>query len=264
MGKINTFLKYTKDFAKHGEFRYIFSSIRYIITGKTTRKSRHYKSSLGKFYVRKGTLDFQFANYAYEWGVKQFVYKHIKDYNIFIDIGANIGTYSILFADKGLTGFAFEPVMSNYDALVTNIKLNKIENKVTTYPFALGEKKRKAGFTFDPINTGASHLTENDSFLEEVANPEFVDIDIIPFDDICNDLNIKPDDKVFIKIDVEGMEPHVLKGASKFLKNHPNILIVLESKHSGRSDIKNILSNIANFEFLEVDDLNMAAKKMIN
>ena len=264
MGKINTFLKYTKDFVKHGEFRYIFSSIRYIITGRTTRKSRHYKSSLGKFYVRKGTLDFQFANYAYEWGVKQFVYKHINDYNIFIDIGANIGTYSILFANKGLNGFAFEPVISNYDALVTNIKLNNIESKVTTYPFALGEKKRKAGFTFDPINTGASHLTENDGFLEEVNNPEFVNIDIIPFDNIYNDLNIKNDDKVFIKIDVEGMEPHVIKGASKFLKNHPNILIVLESKHSGRDDIKKLLSSIATFEFLEVDDLNMAAKKIIS
>jgi len=263
MNKIITFLRYTKDFVKHGEFRYILSSFRYVLKGKTTRKSRYYKSSLGKFYVRKGTLDFQFANYAYEWGVKQFVYKHINDYNIFIDIGANIGTYSILFADKGLTGFAFEPVKSNYDALAKNIKLNNIENREVTFPFALGAKKRRAGFTFDPINTGASHLTENDGFLEEVDNPEFVDIDIVPFDDICNDLNIKNDDKVFIKIDVEGMEPHVLKGASKFLKNHPNILIVLESKHSGRDDIKKLLSSISDFDFLEVDNMNMAAKKIV-
>ncbi len=264
MNKIITFLRYSKDFIKHGEYRYILSSIRYILKGKTTRKSRYYKSSLGKFFVRKGTLDFQFANYAYEWGVKKFVYKHIKDYNVFIDIGANIGTYSILLVDKGLTGYAFEPVISNYDALVKNIKLNNIENKVTTFPFALGAEKRKAGFTFDPINTGASHLTANDDFLERVNNPEFVDIDIVPFDEISSNLNIKTDDKVFIKIDVEGMEPHVLKGASKFLKKHPNILIVLESKHSGRDDIKKLLSSIDDFEFLEVDDLNMAALKKNN
>jgi len=264
MGKINTFLKYTKDFAKHREYRYIFSSIRYIATGKTTRKSRYYKSSLGKFYVRKGTLDFQFANYAYEWGVKQFVYKHIDNYNIFLDIGANIGTYSILFADKGLKVFAFEPVMSNYKALVKNIKLNNIENKVTTFPFALGAKKRKAGFTFDPINTGASHLSENDDFLDKVVNPEFVEGQIIPFDEIYEELNIKNNDRVFVKIDVEGMEPDVLKGATKFLTNHTNILIVLESKHSGRDDIKKLLSNIAPFEFLEVDELNMAARKIVS
>ncbi len=262
MNKIITFLRYSKDFVKYGEFRYILSSIRYILKGKTTRKSRYYKSSLGEFFVRKGTLDFQFANYAYEWGVKKFVYKHINNYNVFIDIGANIGTYSILLSKKGLVGYAFEPVVSNYEALIKNIKLNKLEGSVTTFPFALGEFKRKASFTFDPINTGASHLTENDAFLEEVINPEFVNIDIVPFDDVYKDLNIKKSDRIFIKIDVEGMEPKVILGAKQFLKDYQNILIVLESKHSGRSDIKNILSGIGNFEFLEVDDLNMAARKI--
>ncbi len=262
MDKIITFLRYTKDFIKHGEFRYILSSIRYIVKGKTTRRSRYYTSSLGRFWVRKGTLDFQFANYAYEWGVKQFVYKHVNDYNLFIDVGANIGTYSILFANKGLHGFAFEPVVSNYEALTRNIHLNKFEDRVTTFPFALGIKEGTAEFTFDPINTGASHLSENSDFLEDVVNPEFENIKIKSFDSIEPTLNIKPDDKVFIKIDVEGMEEKVLNGATKFLSKHKNILIVLESKHSGRDDIKKLLSSIANFEFLDVDDYNMAAKKI--
>ncbi|MBC8319532.1 MAG: FkbM family methyltransferase [Bacteroidetes bacterium] len=261
MGKIRTFLKYTKDFLKHGEYRYVLSSVRYVLLGKTTRKTRYYKSSLGKFLVRKGTLDFQFGNYAYEWGVKKFVYKHIHDYNVFLDVGANIGTYSILLANKGLTGFAFEPVISNFDALITNLKLNKIEDKVVAYPFGLGEKKRNVGFTFDPVNTGASHLTENSDFLEEISNPEFVNVEIVRFDDIIHELNIKPDDKVFMKIDVEGMEPDVILGAVNFIKNHPNLLIVIESVHSGNEKLKELFSSIADFEFLEVDELNMAAKK---
>jgi FkbM family methyltransferase len=261
MGKIKTFLKYSVDFVKHGEFRYILSSIRYVIYGKTTRKTRYYKSSLGKFIVRKGTLDFQFANYAYEWGVKKFVYKHYHNYNVFIDVGANIGTYSILFANKGLTGFAFEPVLSNYDAFTTNLKLNNLEEKIKVFPFALGKKKEKAQFTFDPINTGASHLTENSDFLEEIANPEIVEIDIIPLDDILHELNIKTDDKIIMKIDVEGMESDVIEGASKFIKNHPNLLLVIESVHSGTEELQRVLSSIDKFEFLEVDDLNMAAKK---
>lgn len=262
MGKIKTFLKYTLDFVKHREFRYILSSVRYVLQGKTTRKTRYYTSSLGRFIVRKGTLDFQFANYAYEWGVKKFVYKHLHDYNIFIDIGANIGTYSVLFAKKGLTGFAFEPVISNFDAFITNLKLNNIEEKVVAYPLALGEKKRKAQFTFDPVNTGASHLVENSEFLEKILNPELVDIEIVTFDDIVHELNIKPDDRVFIKIDVEGMEPDVIVGASNFIKNHPNLLFVIESVHSGKEKLKQILSNIDDFEFLEVDELNMAARKV--
>jgi len=264
MGKIKTFLKYTKDFVAHGEFRYILSSVRYVLTGKTTRKTRFYKSSLGRFLVRKGTLDFQFANYAYEWGVKKFVYEHLNNYNVFLDIGANIGTYSILFAKKGLRGYAFEPVVSNFDAFTTNLKLNNIEDKVTAFPFALGERKRKAGFTFDPINTGASHLTDNSDFLEETLSPEFVDVDVIPFDNILDELDIKNDDRIFIKIDVEGMEENVIKGAEKFIKSHPNLLFVIESVHSGKDNLTKLLNSFANFEIMEVDELNMGAKKINN
>jgi len=264
MGKIKTFLKYTKDFLKHGEYRYILSSVRYILTGKTTRKTRHYKSSLGKFLVRKGTLDFQFANYAYEWGVKKFVYKHIDDYNVFLDIGANIGTYSILFAKKGLKGYAFEPVNSNFDALTTNLRLNDIEGKVKAFPIALGEKKGKANFTFDPINTGASHLTDNSGFLEETENPEFVDVDVVPLDDVLDKLDIKKNDKIFIKIDVEGMEENVIKGAQGFIKSHPNLLFVIESIHSGKEELDKLLNSFGEFEILDVDELNMGAKKIIN
>ena len=261
MGKIKTFLKYAKDFAKHGEYRYILSSVKYIISGKTTRKTRYYKSSLGKFIVRKGTLDFQFANYAYEWGVKKFVYKHLHDYNVLIDVGANIGTYSILFASKGHTVHAFEPAMSNYDAFVTNIKLNNLEHKITAHSYALGKIRRKAGFTFDPVNTGASHLTEVSDDLDETANPVFEDIDIIPFDEIIHDLNIEKSDKVFMKIDVEGMETNVIEGATEFIKNHPNLLIIVETIHSGKDQIIKLLSSISDFEFLEVDELNTAARK---
>lgn len=264
MGKIKTFLKYTKDFLKHGEYRYILSSVRYILTGNTTRKTRHYKSSLGKFLVRKGTLDFQFANYAYEWGVKKFVYEHIDDYDVFLDIGANIGTYSVLFAKKGLKGYAFEPVISNFDALVTNLKLNNIDNEVTAFPFALGEKKRKAAFTFDPVNTGASHLTDNSDFLEETLNPEYVDVDVMRLDDILDELDINTNDRIFIKIDVEGMEEQVIKGAQEFIESHPNLLFVIESIHSGKEKLDRLLNSFGEFEILEVDELNMGAKKIIN
>lgn len=262
MGKIVTFLKYSVDFAKYGQFRYILSSIRYILTGKTTRKTRYYRSSLGKFIVRAGSLDFQFANYAYEWNVKKVFFKHFHDYNVFLDIGSNIGTYSILMAKKGLQCIAFEPVKSNIEALKTNIRLNNLEAKICVMPVALGAKTHSANFTFDPVNTGASHLTEYSDILEETHNPEFEDIKIEPLDKIVNTLGIKPDDRIFIKIDVEGMEINVLEGAVEFIKSHPHLFMVLESKHSGKKAIKQFLDKIGNFEYILVDDLNMAVKKL--
>ena len=262
MGKIKTFIQYTKDFVKHGEYRYILSSIRYVLTGKTTRKTRHYKSSLGKFIVRKGTLDFQFANYAYEWNVKRFVYQHLNDYNVFLDVGANIGTYSIIPAIEGLKVFAFEPVKSNYDALVTNVDLNNYNDLVVTFPLALGKENTSANFTLDLVNTGASHLTEYTNIAEIIENPEFEDIEIVRFDDIFKELNIGSGDKVFMKIDVEGMEPDVLIGATNFIKNHANLLVIIETIHSGVDSLKELLSSLAEFEFIEVDELNMAALKI--
>lgn len=262
MGKIVTFLKYSIDFIKYGEFRYILSSIRFILTGKTTRHTRHYKSSLGTFLVRKGTLDFQFANYAYEWNVKKFVYKHIKDYDIFLDIGSNIGTYCIIPAIEGLKVYGFEPVKSNYETLVTNIKLNNFENLVSVYPIALGKTNSSANFTLDMVNTGASHLTEYTDIAEYIANPEFEDIEIVKFDDFVEKLNIDPAARIMIKIDVEGMEPDVLIGATNFLKNHPNLLIIIETVHSGRENLQELMSTFANFEFLDIDDLNVGALKI--
>jgi len=262
MGKIITFLKYSLDFIKHGEFGYILTSIRFILTGKTTRKTRHYKSSLGTFLVRKGTLDFQFANYAYEWNVKRFVYKHLKNYDLFLDIGSNIGTYCIIPALEGIRVIGFEPVKSNYETLVTNIKLNNFEHLITTYPVAIGKTNTSANFTLDMINTGASHLTEYDAIAEPVANPEHEHIEIVKFDDLKGDLNIDPNAKVMMKIDVEGMEPDVLIGASEFIKEHPNLLIIIETVHSGRENLQELLLSLANFEFLEIDDLNIGARKI--
>ncbi len=262
MNKLLTFIRYSVDFLKHFEVRYFIYSLVYILKNKTPNKSGYYRSSLGKFYVRKGTLDFQFANYAYEWGVKKFVYKHINNYDIFLDIGANIGTYSVLFAGKGLTGFAFEPIKSNFEALKTNLGLNHLSEKVKLLPVGLGSYKHRANFTFDPVNTGASHLTDDHIDAEIIINPEFEDTDIETLDGLMEVLDINTEKRIILKIDVEGMELDVLKGATNFLKKYPHVLLIIESVHSGKEKITALLQSIASFEILEVDALNMAAKKL--
>jgi len=261
MGKIITFWRYSVDFLKHGEFHYFLSSIKYMITGKPTRRSALYTSSLGKFAVRAGTLDFQFGNYAYEWGVKKFVYKNIKNYNKFLDIGANIGTYSILFAKEGLNGCAFEPVATNFKALTKNIKLNNIEQQVKLINVALGKYEHSDVFTFVPDNTGASHLRSIEN--KDVKDGGVTEVKVVTLDSIIDQCNFDADkDRVFIKIDVEGMETNVLEGAKNFLSTFPEIMIVMESVHSGKEYLANLLKNIDNsFEILEVDDLNMGAVK---
>jgi len=262
MNKIKTFLQYFKDFIKWGEYQYILTSIKYILLHRTTSRTQIYRSSLGLFLSRKGTLDFQFANYAYEWGVKEFVYRHLPEFDGFLDIGANIGTYSILLAKKGLHGYAFEPIKSNFDALRINLILNNLEDKVKVFPVALGTEARKAEFAFDMVNTGASHLASIQPNDEVPEREEATVSEIVPLDSLMDQIHFEKEERIFIKIDVEGMEDQVLLGAKKFLQAYPNIWIVMESKHSGRERLAQVLNQIADFEILDVDDMNMGARKI--
>ena len=263
MNKINTFLKYFKDFIKWKEYRYILTSMKFVLLRKTTSKSRIYKSSLGTFLVRKGTIDFQFANYAYEWNVKDFVYSHLDGYNVFLDVGANMGTYSILLGSQGLRGYAFEPIQSNYNATRINLILNGLDERVKVFNIALGSHKQKAEFAFDVLNTGASHMVGIDLVENLDDKQEIIESNIVPLDDLIAELDIKEEDKIFMKIDVEGMEEKVLNGARKFIQTFPNIMIVMESVHSGKEKLTDVLNEIAPFEILDVDDLNMGARKIV-
>ena len=68
---------------------------------------------------------------AYEINLTGFILKHIKKGDVFFDIGANVGYFSILVSPLvGETGrvFAFEPELKNFSALVSNAKLNEYSN----------------------------------------------------------------------------------------------------------------------------------------
>ena len=255
--KMLTFLRYIKDFLKHQEYRFIFIAIRYWILGRPQKEDLMYRSSLGTFLTRKGTQDFMFANYAYEWNVKRFILKHHQKFNIFIDIGTNIGTYSFLLARKGLKCFAFEPVKENYEALLINIQINNMQASIQPFNFGLGDRDYNADFIYDPVNTGASHLAHNgDKGIHEQCY-------LWSFDSVYPSLNLLKEDRIFVKMDVEGMEIEVLNGARKFLTEFPNVFLIMESIHSGEMAIKNALLKNGDFEFYKVDHFNFASKKHI-
>ncbi|PKP52931.1 MAG: hypothetical protein CVT92_06585 [Bacteroidetes bacterium HGW-Bacteroidetes-1] len=265
MHKISTFIRYFVDFLQFGQVRLVIASFIYILTKKSFIKTRIIHSKLGLFLHRKGSLDFQFANYAYEWNVKKIMNKYYKEYQVFIDIGSNIGTYTIMLAKRGLRTYAFEPAYENFRALKVNVLLNNLEETTTIYNVGLSDTNTKASFVFDPLNTGASHL---DGIPAEDIEAELrgisTEIELVRFDDIFNEMNIKNNEKILMKIDVEGMESSVLLGAEIFFKQHPNILLVMESVHSGEDKLKNILNQFGVFEYIPVDALNMAAKKIGN
>lgn len=128
---------------------------------------------------------------------------------IVLDVGANIGSHTLFFAQMvGPQGhvYAFEPQRLPFLALCGNIALNQHLN-VTAHPFGLGDYETSMAvpainrYSTDNVGAIALQATEKDESAERVA---IRTIDSLPLPD-CN----------LLKIDVEGMEIRVLKGALK-------------------------------------------------
>jgi len=156
-------------------------------------------------------------------GSQAHYFTHLEDYeemafllhflranDQFIDVGANIGAYSILAASQiGCKTIAFEPSEKNYSILQANLHLNNLQEFIEIHNFALGEKNETK-----TIGTkGAlTYITNN-------QNLDLQKIEIQRLDDFAEYAQI-------IKIDVEGFEEFVLKGAEQVL-NHPDTHAVI-------------------------------------
>ena len=258
MKKAITYFCYLFEYLKFGDIQSVFNAINYLLFKKSHRKDRILKTSTGLFYCRKQTNDFQFANFRYEWNVKEFILSQIGDYNVFIDGGACNGEYSIWLAQNGYRCFAFEPVQPNYQVLEKNIELNSLTKAVKLFSCGLGDKRCELKIAFDPVNTGASSLVENTMAKQtQVAKVD-------TFDSFLPNLNINKTDRILFKLDIEGMESEAIAGAAKFIEQFDNILFIIEVKHAGKQKVIDTLNSLATFEIGDIDQYNIYAKKLSN
>lgn len=163
-----------------------------------------------------------------------FLKKNLKEGDVFIDAGANVGSYTLIAAKQtGKTGrvFAFEPAGEIYNRLCENVSLNKYDN-IQTEKKALYDKNTTLDlFLANKMNLGMSSIYHHDT---ESGITERVEA--IKLDDYIDDQNINRID--LIKIDIEGSEMHALKGMQKTLdKFKPEILIELKEETHTQSDL---------------------------
>jgi FkbM family methyltransferase len=134
-----------------------------------------------------------------------------------LDVGANIGLYSLYAAAHGVNVFAFEPSAQNYALLNLNIIANNFDTLIKAFPVSCHDS-----ISFSSINLSsiewASALSSFDVPLDQHGNmytPAFVQGSVgIPLDFFCSSLSLAPE---YLKIDVDGNELHVLRGALKLL-----------------------------------------------
>jgi FkbM family methyltransferase len=177
-----------------------------------------------RFLVRNGDTGLTGNIYTglHEFDDMGYLLHVLRPDDLFIDIGANLGSYTILAcAAIGARGYAFEPVPSTFARLVDNIRLNNIEDRVAALNLGLAHEEGIAKFTTD-LDT-VNHVA---SVNGEQANTIAIKVTTL-------DLALGDVSPGLIKIDVEGYETQVLQGAVRTLCNDNLHSVIMELNGSG-------------------------------
>jgi FkbM family methyltransferase len=156
-----------------------------------------------------------------------FVSRFVRPGMTVLDIGAHHGFYTLLLSKRvGLDGrvFAFEPSPRERGALLRHVRINRCRN-VSVDGLALGSEEGEASlFVVQGEQTGCNSLRSPARDVTGELNP--TPVHIVRLDDWLARRKIERVD--FVKLDVEGGELGVLKGAKKLLERGPHPVILVE------------------------------------
>lgn len=157
---------------------------------------------------------------------------------VILDVGANLGQWTLQYlrlADeiekfdlKSMRYFAFEPVPKTRDQLFSNIKSAGMSDIVNIHQFALSDKSGVAHINILGSETSGRNSIV-DGLLKSENDVEKIVIETKTIDEFCKENEIKKID--LIKIDAEGHDFGVIKGAAEMLKDEAVDIIQFEYNH---------------------------------
>jgi FkbM family methyltransferase len=142
--------------------------------------------------------------------------------DLFVDIGANVGSYTILAcAVKGARGYCFEPVPPTFERLMDNIRINDLSGRVEARNVGISDREGELVFTAGENCT--NHVVSDDEAPSDVVRVEALPLDAI----------LEGEFPSILKIDVEGFETPVLEGARATLRRESLHSVIMELNGSG-------------------------------
>jgi len=172
------------------------------------------------FLDSKDTLGLS-INEFYESLETEIVKKEIKKGDVAVDIGANIGYYTLIFAklvgDEGKV-FAFEPDPTSFALLKKNVEINRYQNVILVQKAVSNETGKIRLYLCD--DNLADHRIYNSH-----DGRKSIEIEAIRLDDYFKGYTGKID---FIKMDIQGAEGDALQGMSLLLQKNKNLKMITE------------------------------------
>ena len=205
-----------------------YGALKYGLAGKLNRERfKVVKVNGHRMYVNlddKGISKDLYLFGSRERFAFDFLKKFLKEDDVILDIGANIGYYVLLEHERCPKGriFACEPSDFNRKMLEMNLVLNDVTN-AQVFPYALGEQT-EAGREF--------YIYERSnwaSFNKQLRSPlvDTVRVDTMTLDDF-RDRHLGDLMPTVLRMDVEGAEFEIIKGAERTLRVSPNMKIFME------------------------------------
>ncbi|HYY71612.1 MAG TPA: FkbM family methyltransferase [Nitrososphaeraceae archaeon] len=168
-----------------------------------------------------------------------------KQGDIVIDIGANIGRYTIISSKRvGTKGkvVAIEAHPGNFEILNRNIKLNQLTN-IIPLNYAAYSKETKIKLYVPDEESGYTIYHT----LMERTGKKFVEVNANTLDYLLQLNQIRQEEVNWIKIDVEGAELEVLKGATNMLSKSKDIALLIEVH--GQNNYRPLVEFLSSYNF---------------
>jgi FkbM family methyltransferase len=181
----------------------------------------------------------------WEFSDMAFAIHLLREGDVFLDIGANLGSYSLLAAGVAKArSIAFEPVPHTYQKLKRSIEVNKLNCSIDPRQIALTSNKLAA-------NEGHLYFSTDRDCENSFVNPEYAGEKIsIPVSTLNDEaVGLSP---TLLKIDVEGFELDVLQGGSSVLANKSLLAIIIEGQ---TNEVNKILldAGFQDFQYLPLE-----------
>lgn len=224
----------------------------YFITFKTT--------SFIEYFLRAE------ESYSREKVTMYWIRNYIQRNDVVLDIGANVGAYSLLIGKIVSTGrgkvYAVEPEASNYSALNENIRINALSNTVIPFSFAFGDSHRVSQFFLaSAVSGSALHAIDrpvSDGIKFTAQHVQGVLVDSV--DSFLSNREIEFPNH--IKIDVDGVEKEIIENMSGTLMDPRlrTVMVEIETELSAGT----IENTFALAGFREVMREQMANRSIYN